>query len=309
MGFPVTGGAKNYSSTGANNTAKFIPQLWSGKLIESLYDATVFGEIANTDYEGEIKAHGDEVIIRTVPAITIRNYVKGQTLVYEQPESPNVSLKIDQGKYFAFEVKAVDKYQSDLNLMNDWATDGGERMKIAVDTDILGAIYTDAHANNAGATAGRKSANINLGTSVTPLALTKANVIDAIVDYNTVLDEQNVGETGRWAVIPARMAGLIKKSDLKDASMTGDSTSILRNGRIGMIDRMTMYISNNLTVATGKWNVIFGHKSGLTFAGQITEMEDIPNPTDFGRLIRSLFVYGFEVIKPECIGHSVVTLS
>lgn len=309
MGFPVTGGAKNYSSTGANNTAKFIPQLWSGKLIESLYDATVFGEIANTDYEGEIKAHGDEVIIRTVPAITIRNYVKGQTLVYEQPESPNVSLKIDQGKYFAFEVKAVDKYQSDLNLMNDWATDGGERMKIAVDTDILGAIYTDAHANNAGATAGRKSANINLGTSVTPLALTKANVIDAIVDYNTVLDEQNVGETGRWAVIPARMAGLIKKSDLKDASMTGDSTSILRNGRIGMIDRMTMYISNNLTVATGKWNVIFGHKAGLTFAGQITEMEDIPNPTDFGRLIRSLFVYGFEVIKPECIGHSVVTLS
>lgn len=309
MGFPVDTGIKNYSSSGANNTSKFIPQIWSGKLVESLYDATVFGEIANTDYEGEIKAHGDEVIIRTVPAITIRNYVKGQTLTYEQPESPNASLKIDQGKYFAFEVKAIDKYQSDLNLMDDWATDGGERMKIAVDTDVLGAIYTDAHANNAGATAGRKSGNINLGTTGTPLALTKANVIDAIVDYNTVLDEQNVGETGRWGVIPARMAGLIKKSDLKDASLTGDSQSILRNGRIGMIDRMTLYISNNLTVASGKWNVIFGHKAGLTFAGQITEMEEMPNPNDFGRLIRSLFVYGFEVIKPECIGHSVVTLS
>jgi len=309
MGFPVDTGVANYSSTGASNTSKFIPQIWSGKLVESLYDATVFGEIANTDYEGEIKAHGDEVIIRTVPAITIRNYVKGQTLTYEQPESPNVSLKIDQGKYFAFKVNSVDKYQSDLNLMDDWATDGGERMKIAVDTDILGTIYTDAHASNAGATAGRKSANINLGVTATPLALTKANVIDAIVDYNTVLDEQNVAETGRWCVIPARMAGLIKKSDLKDASMTGDDKSILRNGRIGMIDRMTMYISNNLAVAAGKWNVVFGQKAGLAVAGQITEMDEIDNPNDFGRLSRSLFVYDFEVIKPECIGHSVVTLS
>ena len=246
MGFPVDTGVANYSSTGANNTSKFIPQIWSGKLVESLYDATVFGEIANTDYEGEIKDHGDEVIIRTVPAITIRNYVKGQNLTYEQPESANVSLKIDQGKYFGFKVNSIDKYQSDLNLMDDWATDGGERMKIAVDTDILGAIYTDAHADNAGATAGRKSGDINLGTAAAPLALTKANVVDAIVDYNTVLDEQNAGETGRWCVIPAKMAGMIKKSDLKDASMTGDSQSILRNGRIGMIDRMTMYISNNL---------------------------------------------------------------
>ena len=42
-------GHPNYSSGG---TAGFIPQVWSGKLIEKLYKSTVFGEIANTDYEG-----------------------------------------------------------------------------------------------------------------------------------------------------------------------------------------------------------------------------------------------------------------
>ena len=43
------GGAPNYSSSG---TAGFIPEIWSGKLVEKLYASTVFGEIANTDYEG-----------------------------------------------------------------------------------------------------------------------------------------------------------------------------------------------------------------------------------------------------------------
>ena len=205
-------------------------------------------------------------------------------------------------------MKTIDKYQSDLNLMNDWSEDGGEQMKIAVDTDILGTIYTSADANNAGATAGRISGDINLGDATTPLALTKANILDVLVDYGTVLDEQSVPETNRWVVLPAKACGLIKKSDLRDASLSGDGTSMLRNGRLGVIDRFTIYSSNNMNVAGGEFDIIFGHKSALTFAGQITEMEELPNPNDFGRLVRSLFVYGFEVIKPEAMGHSVITL-
>ena len=309
MGFPVAGGNANYSSTGANNTSKFNPQVWSSKLVEKFYDATVFGDIANTDYEGEIKAHGDEVIIRTVPSLTISNYVKGQTLTYEQPESANVSLQINKGKSFSFEVKRVDEHQTDLDLMNTFATDGGEQMKISVDTDVLGTVYTSAHAQNSGAGAGRISGNINLGVAATPLAVTKANVLDALVDFGTVLDEQNMPESGRFVVMPAKMCGLIKKSDLQDASLAGDSTSVLRNGRLGMIDRFTIYSSNNVNVAGGEYDIIFGHKCAITFAGQITHMEKIPNPSDFGELCRSLFVFGFEVIKPEGLGHSVVTIS
>jgi hypothetical protein len=42
-------GHPDYSSTSASG---FIPQIWSGKMIEKLYANTVFGEIANTNYEG-----------------------------------------------------------------------------------------------------------------------------------------------------------------------------------------------------------------------------------------------------------------
>lgn len=301
--YPITGDAKNLSSTG---TSKFVPQIWSSKLVQKFYAACMYQEIANTDYEGEIKSHGDEVIIRTVASLTIQDYVKGQSLTYESPESPNVNLLIDQGHYFGFKLKDVDKTQSDLNLMNSWSEDGGEQMKIRVDKNVLGSVYASVDAANAGLLAGKISANIDLGDATTAFSVTKANVLDLLVDYGTVLDEQDIPESNRWVVIPSWMAGMMKKSDLKDASITGDGTSALRNGRIGSIDRFTIYVSNNLAVVSGKTQVIFGHKSALTFAGQISEMEKLKDPDDFGDLARSLFVYGFEVIKPDAMGHSVV---
>jgi hypothetical protein len=74
-------------------------------------------------------------------------------------------------------------------------------------------------------------------------------VLNYIVDMGTVLDERNIPETGRWLVIPPWAAGMIKKSDLRNASISGDGSSLLRNGRLGMIDRFTLYASNLLPTA------------------------------------------------------------
>ena len=316
MAFEVANaGVRNHSNQPtalgiAPSGSRFLPEIWSGKMLVKFYSATVFGEIANTDYEGEIKAHGDKIYIRTTPDITINTYVKGSNLTYENPTSNNVELLIDQGKYFAFNMFDIDKYQSDLNLMDDWSSDGAELMKISVDTDILGAIGPMAEAvNNRGAAAGKITQGIDLGTSVTPLALNKNNILDAIVDYGTVLDEQNIPESNRYLVMPPRMCGLIKKSELKDASLAGDGTSIFRNGRLGRLDRFVVYCSTNLSVDAGKYDVLFGHKSALSFAAQISDMEDLPNPSDFGRLVRSLMVYGYNVLKPDALGYSVATIN
>lgn len=303
IGVPAAAGHPQYSGT-------FIPEVWSGKLVEKFYDATVFGEIANTDYEGEISDMGDKVNIRTTPDITIRDYVKGGKLQYERPESPNKTLLIDKAKYFAFTVDAIDKYQSDIALIDDWAGSAGEEMKIAVDTGILADIYADVPSANKGATAGRKSASFNLGTTGAPYVLTAANVIELITGASTVADEQNWPETGRWMVIPAWMRFIIMNSDLKNASLAGDDASILRNGRIGMIDRFMFYLSNNVATASDGGNtcyhVLFGHKSALTFASQMTQMETLKAESTFGDLVRGLNVYGYEVIKPEALGEVYV---
>jgi len=312
MSYPVSPGRPNYSGN-------FIPELWSGKLIENFYDATVLAAISNTDYEGEIRQYGDTVNIRTTPEITIRDYVKGQTLTVENPDKPKIQLLIDKGEYFACVEDDVDKVQSDINLMDTWTKDASERMKIKIDQRVLTDLLPGIASANKGATAGEQSASFNLGTTGSPLSVTKdgaggtKSVIDLLVDLGTVLDEANCPEQNRFVVIPAKMAGLIKKSELKDASLTGDSVSVVRNGRLGMVDRFTLYVSHNLsTSGTGaamKYNLIAGHKMGFTFASQMTNMETIRSESTFGNIVRGLQVYGYKVVKGEALAQSVVTLA
>lgn len=305
----VGGGA--YPSLASDSASKFTPQVWSGVLVEKFYPATVIGDLANTDYQGEISSYGDSVVIRTTPDITVDDYEVGMDLVYENPESPNTLLEINRGKTFSFAIEGIDKYQSDINLIDDWAGDASEQIATQVDQQVLSEIYLDAAPENQGAAAGAISGDIDAGVAGTPVLLDKTNVIDWIVDLGTIMDEQNLPETQRSLVLPAKIAGLIKKSDLKDASLAGDDTSIVRNGRLGMIDRFMLYSSNLLSVAGGEYNVIASHKSALTFAAQLEEEKFVHmlNPNKHGELIRGLMVYGFEVIKPEAMVWSVASVA
>ena len=67
MAFPVAGAGTTPplwpvgSTANAFSANKFIPEIWSGKLIEKFYASTVLAAISNTDYEGEIKNQGDKV--------------------------------------------------------------------------------------------------------------------------------------------------------------------------------------------------------------------------------------------------------
>jgi len=89
MAFPVSGAPYGTGAATPNPaySGTFIPEIWSGKLIEKFYSATVLASIANTDYEGEIKSQGDKVHIRTKPTVTINDYSADQDLNIERPGS------------------------------------------------------------------------------------------------------------------------------------------------------------------------------------------------------------------------------
>jgi len=291
-----------------------IPEVWSGKLLAKFYAATVLAAISNTDYEGEIKSQGDKVWIRTTPDIQIKKYQKGMTLDIQRPEPNKLELTIDQANYWNFTVDNIDKFQSDLNYFEDWTRDASEQMKIAIDTEVLGQIYVDADAANQGATAGKISQSINLGAPGSALAVGNGsgnvNPVDFILRVSQTLDEQNVPETDRWIVIPSWLSAKLKLSDLKNAYLTGDAKSPIRNGRIGDVDRNTLYTSNLLAQVTDGGDrcthVIGGQKSALTFASQLTENEMIKAESTFGWLGRGLQVFGKKVVKPEALVHAYV---
>lgn len=316
MAFPTSAGSPGTGGVAPNvaYSGTFIPEIWSGKLIEKFYDATVLAAIANTDYAGEITNQGDKVVIRTKPTISINNYAADQTLTVERPSSNIVELLIDQGKYFATILDDVMEVQADLNQLGMWADDASEQMKIAIDTDVLAGLVGATDAANAGATAGRLSGNIDLGVTTTPLNLVarapqagETEVVDMVLRAGQVLDEQNIPETGRWLLCPPWMATMIKQSELRDASLTNDGVSMLRNGRLGMIDRFTLYSTNLQPTgvaggyAAGESGIFAGHSHGMTFASQLTKMETLRAETTFGTIMRGLQVYGYKVTDGTAI--------
>ncbi len=292
-------------------SGNFIPEVWAGQLNEKFYTATVFNDITNNKYAGEIKNAGDKVYIRTIPDITINDYVKGQVLDIEHPESPPIELVIDKAHYFNIAIDDIDAYQTDLALMEEWSKDATEQMRNKIDRIILADIYSDADSDNSGQTAGAKSSAYNLGYAENAVSVTADNVLDYLVDCGTVLDENDIPSEGRFFVAPAWFTNLIKKSDLQDASLSGDGTSILRNGKIGMIDRFTIYMSNNVNSGAGGgaqsgttcWDLIFGHKSAVTYASQIVKVQNVTSERTFASLVRGLNVYGYKVLLPEALGH------
>lgn len=309
----------------------FIPEIWSGKLIEKFYASTVLAAISNTDYEGEIRNQGDVVHIRTKPTISIRPYQAGGALTADRPASNIVDLNIDKGQYFNTILDDVMEIQSDINLMGIWSDDAAQQMKITIDTDVLRGIMGAAVAQNRGLTAGAITGNIPLGVTGTPLPVVanhtipptagQATILQVVLRLGQVLDEQNIPEQGRWIVMPTWAATMIKSSELRQAYLSGDQVSILRNGRLGMIDRFTLYISNLLprgamtgggpagdqVLAAGEWIIYAGHAHALTFASQVSKVETLRSEFTFGTLLRGLQVYGYAVVDGRALAQAIVT--
>jgi len=332
--YPVQPGNPDYST---GSTSQYIPAVYSALLVKKFYPKTVWGMISNTDYEGDIKAQGDTVYIRTRAKIETFRYKKGMVLPVQNPESPYLTLKIDQGEGFSFAIDRVDEFQSDIKLMNEWADDASQQMKQVIDLNLLtsmaaaGAVaggqlattITGYNANascdfsgytaatgaivNGGSTA--KGSTISLGTSA---AATSANTGDElhalILKYARYLDENNAPEEGRFVVLPTWASEVLKSMSNNTfglAYATGMNTAQSITGKVPNIDRFEVMFSNNLpstTEAATSNSVLFGCKYATTFATQITESRIMDNPFSFGKMMQGLQVYGAQIVKNALLG-------
>ena len=283
--FPVQPGSPDYSSTGAT---RYIPSVYSALLVKKFYPQTIFGNISQTDYEGDIKEQGDTVFIRTRPKIETFRYKKGMVLPVQNPESPYMSLKIDQGEGFSFAIDRVDEFQSDIKLMNEWADDASAQMKQVLDlngltsmaaagaaatgqakttvtgylTDgigfdqytiangavVAGGTTSKGYSITAGTAAGSTMGKSNAAVS----CASSANIIKQILFYGRLLDENNAPEKDRFVVLPYWAMQTLKDigSQFAQVYATGQDKSPLMSGKIPGIDRFEVYGSNNLPSST-----------------------------------------------------------
>ena len=269
----------------ASGEQHFIPEVFSKKLQAKFYAQTILSEVTTNEYEGEISGLGNKVNIRSVPAVTVADYTG--SLSYADVTSGTIELNIDKAKSYAFKVDDILREQADIDFMNEAANDAAQNMKIAIEQDVF-----------ANVAAGSSLTDIN----ATPSNLTSSNILGFILDAGQTLDENNIPEDGRYMIISPAAATLLKQSELRQAYLTGDNVSPLRNGFIGTVDRFNMYVSNNLVTASGVTSGLYGHPKAIAYASQMTNTESVRLESSFGDGVRGLAVYGYKVVLPTAIG-------
>ena len=270
----------------ASGQAGFIPEVFSKLLQAKFYSASVLPAISNTDYEGEISGQGDKVHIRTVPAVSVADYTG--TVSYANLTTSPVELLIDQAKSYAFKIDDVLSAQGDIDMLAEASKDAAESMRIAVETDVLANVVTGA---------------TTIGAQT---AVTTSNILEEILGMAKDLDELNIPEEGRFIVLSPEFVSLLKQSELRQAYLTGDDTSPLRNGKVGVVDRFTVYQSNMLYTPgsgtdAGYTHVLAGHPKAISFASQFTNTETVRMESTFGDQVRGLKVFGSKVVTPDAL--------
>jgi len=137
----------------ANDLSANTPIKYSLKVIELLYNETLYPKVTNTKYEGQISKEGDRVRVRTLGKITLSPYTKAQTLVSQDLNPTFEDLIIDQQFYFKFEVDDIDKLQNDIDTINEYAQTSKQDMQELIDTDILTYMRKNVDGDNALGTA------------------------------------------------------------------------------------------------------------------------------------------------------------
>lgn len=272
----------------------FVPDLWTAKILVALRKKAVAAGLVNRDYEGEIRRMGDSVKITSINDVTIGSYTAHNDITFEDIDDATRSLVIDQQKYFAFELDDIERAQ---------AVNGGAVLNQALDN----ATYqlrdvSDAFLLSTMNTAIQGTAN-DLGTVA--IHTTKQNLYDAFVDLSVTLDEDNVPEEMRWAVVSPSLHGRLLKLDSFIQAGDNASPPARLRGYIGEIAGLSLYKSNNLpavtdAAATGGL-AIAGHSMATTFAEQIVSVEAVRLEKRFADGLKGLHVYGAKVVRPTAL--------
>lgn len=279
----------------------FIPTIWSAKLHERLRKNLAFAQLVNTDYQGEITGYGDRVKINEIGPVTVSDYAKNGTLTWQELDSAQKELIIDQAKSFSFKIDDIDKAQQNPKVMNAAMSEAAYAVADKID-QFLASLYGKAGIINA----------TYLGTAATAVTVTSGNVISTISYAARYMDENNVPSGNRVMVIPPWLHQKLLLAEVGGISATAVpkvfDDGALTSGYIGDALGFRMVLSNNVqNAATSVSAVMAFNRSAISYAGQIAKIEATKIQDSFAEGVKGLYVYGAKVVQPNALATLYLT--
>ena len=288
--------------------ASFIPELWSAKLLDKYDAAQVYtqGTVANRDYEGEIRNMGDTVHINEIGDPGVRAYTRGDAITFDDLDTTDQELVIDQADYFAFLVNDVDKVQARADF-------GGAALDRAA-LKLRG--KADAYAGGllkAGAATANKYGRATIVSGGTQMAgAGQVTAYDLLVELGLLLDNQDAPEEGRYVVVPPAFIAATRKDDRFVRVDASGSSETLRNGIVARAAGFDILKTTAVPTVGGSGAdkddkvIIAGVPGAFTFANQILKTEAGRVEAGFDDYVKGLHVYGAKVTIPEGIATATI---
>ena len=267
----------------------FIPTVWAARLLVALDKALVYGQanVANRDYEGEIRKAGNTVKIASIGDVTVDDYTKDTDI--NDPESltdDEQMLLINNAKYFNFYVDSVDRAQQNVNVLDEAMRRSSWKLRDYADTFLAAAMDSAVPA--------AKQDRLDHHAK----GPDKSDAYEYLVDLGVLLDESNTPIDGRFVVVPAWFHGLLLKDERFVRSGTQGSDRRLANGMVGEAAGFAILKSNNVPNTTGtKYKIIAGHSIATAYVEQILDVQTYKPEKRFGDAVKGLHVYGAKVVR------------
>lgn len=202
----------------------------------------------------------------------------GSDINFEEINTVETKLFFDTAKYFAFQMKDLDRVQA-VNggaLMLKTARDMAQAIKDCIDKAVFEEAVAGADHN------------------IEDAALDVDGVYNNIVALGTELDEANVPAAGRFVIARPEFVNMLALDP-----RVVDNAQVLPNGVVqGMQVNGMQVIKSNL-VPEGK--VIALNNEAIGYGKQLDELEPIRLEKNFADAIKGLVNYGVKTLRPEAI--------
>lgn len=270
----------------------FIQTIWSKKIQDDLEEKCKLVQDCTREYEGDCQ-YAQTVKILAVGDPTIGNYT-GADITIEEMSDSSQDLVIDVQKYFAFEVKDVDKAQSVPGLPEKYQQKSVNALALAREKHI-GALVAGKAQTTANEVAGNDTYKEGAKNTVTATAKTKGAIKTALDDAIVTLREKNFDDSGVIELDPRSYKTF--KDELIELKTANDE--MIRRGVLAEYDGFQVKSTNNVYRDSAHVYCIVRSKNAIAFAGQINEVEAGRMEKRFSDYVRGLDTYGAKIIAQD----------
>ena len=261
----------------------FQQTIWSKSILRSLEKITSLRNHCNFQYEKD-SANAKEIKILSVNRPTIRTYVPGTPLVRESVADSSQLLKLDQYKYFNFEVEDIVKAQSVPGLMEALTDEAAKGLSLEGDLYV-------AHVVKEAADAG------DIAVSETEIALTTSNAMASVEDGFATLYANDCKVSDTFYLELAPKAFTTYRQQLTELST--NNPEILKKGAVGKINNAYVCIENCLPQSDTAYYNILRTEKAVAFAEQIDKVEKYRPEDAFTDAVKGLYVFGAKIVRPK----------